>query len=47
MCYSEQLEGMLHSGALPVDSQEQCVVQLFNLYIEAANNALESKQQVG
>ncbi len=47
MRYSEQLEALLHSNEVPTDSQERCVVQLFNLYIEAAKNATDTKHQVG
>lgn len=47
MHYSKQLEAMLHSEEVPGDSQEQCVVQLFSLYIEAAKTATEARQQVG
>ncbi|GAB4822052.1 hypothetical protein N2152v2_009098 [Parachlorella kessleri] len=45
MRFSEQLETMLNTAEVPADSQERCVVQLFTLYMEAAKNALETRQQ--
>lgn len=46
MQFSEQLEGMLSADEVPRESQERCMVQLFSLYIEAAKNATDAKQQV-
>jgi len=43
--YAQRLEALMCSEELPATVQEQCILQLFNLYLQAARESSKSMQQ--